>query len=143
MGTSITAPAMGSAHPPASAIDPVCEMTVDPATAYSAAVGGEMYYFCAEYCRDLFVSRPEAFGAAGRSRRPRRDVTGVTLGLGYRDRRLLRGGVDQSGDPAGPRGVRLPGQEAHEIGDRAHQRRGKDDGGVLVDGDLHQSLQVA
>jgi YHS domain-containing protein/uncharacterized membrane protein YraQ (UPF0718 family) len=47
------------------AVDPVCEMTVDPATAWSAEVAGETYYFCAEYCRDLFVSRPEAFGVAG------------------------------------------------------------------------------
>lgn len=47
------------------AVDPVCEMTVDPATAFSAVVGGTTYYFCAEYCRDLFVGSPEAFGVAG------------------------------------------------------------------------------
>ena len=47
------------------AIDPVCEMTVDPATALSAVVGSTTYYFCAEYCRDLFVGSPEAFGAGG------------------------------------------------------------------------------
>jgi YHS domain-containing protein/uncharacterized membrane protein YraQ (UPF0718 family) len=43
------------------AIDPVCEMTVDPATAFSAEVHGTTYYFCAEYCRDRFVSNPAAF----------------------------------------------------------------------------------
>jgi uncharacterized protein len=57
--------AHGHQHPAASAVDPVCEMTVDPASAYSAEVGGETYYFCAEYCRDLFVSRPEAFVVVG------------------------------------------------------------------------------
>ncbi len=50
----------------ATAIDPVCEMTVDPAVAVSADVDGQTYYFCAEYCRDLFVRHPGAFGAAGR-----------------------------------------------------------------------------
>ena len=49
------------AHAGDTAIDPVCEMTVDPATALSAEVEGATYYFCAEYCRDLFVSNPAAF----------------------------------------------------------------------------------
>ena len=42
-------------------------MTVDPATALSAEVEGATYYFCAEYCRELFVSNPAAF--AGQPRR--------------------------------------------------------------------------
>ncbi len=51
----------------ATAIDPVCTMTVDPATALSAEVGGATYYFCAEYCRDLFVSNPAAFAGPPRA----------------------------------------------------------------------------
>jgi YHS domain-containing protein/uncharacterized membrane protein YraQ (UPF0718 family) len=53
----------GHGHGVASAVDPVCEMTVDPATAISAEADGVTYYFCAEYCRDLFVSRPGTFTA--------------------------------------------------------------------------------
>jgi len=49
---------IGHAH---AAVDPVCEMTVDPATALSAEIDGTTYYFCAEYCRELFVSNPAAF----------------------------------------------------------------------------------
>jgi YHS domain-containing protein/uncharacterized membrane protein YraQ (UPF0718 family) len=49
------------------AIDPVCEMTVDPATALSAEVQGTTYYFCAEYCRDLFISNPAAFAGQPRA----------------------------------------------------------------------------
>jgi len=61
-------------HPPpapagARAIDPVCEMTVDPTTALSADVDGITYYFCAEYCRDLFVRNPAAFAAQPRADR--------------------------------------------------------------------------
>jgi YHS domain-containing protein/uncharacterized membrane protein YraQ (UPF0718 family) len=48
-------------HAPQTAVDPVCEMAVDPETAISVVVDGVTYYFCAEYCRDLFVTRPEAF----------------------------------------------------------------------------------
>jgi len=51
----------------ATAIDPVCEMTVDPATALSAEVGGATYYFCAEYCRDLFVANPAGFAGQPRA----------------------------------------------------------------------------
>ena len=51
------------AHPVQTAIDPVCEMRVDPATAFSADVDGITYYFCAEYCRELFVSNPAVFVA--------------------------------------------------------------------------------
>jgi Domain of unknown function (DUF1918) len=34
-------------------------------------------------------------------------------------------------------------EECSELGDRAHQRRGEHDGGVLVDGDLDEGLEVA
>jgi uncharacterized protein len=51
------------AHPVQTAIDPVCEMRVDPATACSADVNGITYYFCAEYCRELFVGNPAVFVA--------------------------------------------------------------------------------
>ena len=45
----------------ASALDPVCGMTVDPATALSAEVGGKTYYFCSEGCRTKFVADPKRY----------------------------------------------------------------------------------
>lgn len=43
------------------AIDPVCGMSVDPATALSAEVDGTTYYFCAAGCRKAFLADPQAF----------------------------------------------------------------------------------
>ncbi|MET4697791.1 Cu+-exporting ATPase [Constrictibacter sp. MBR-5] len=40
--------------------DPVCGMTVDPATAkHSASHGGETYWFCSARCRERFEAEPE------------------------------------------------------------------------------------
>ncbi len=41
--------------------DPVCGMTVDPATAISAEHGGKTYYFCCEECRASFVAAPGTY----------------------------------------------------------------------------------
>ncbi|MCO6457428.1 MAG: YHS domain-containing protein, partial [Pirellulaceae bacterium] len=38
------------------AIDPVCGMTVDEATARSAERDGQKVYFCSEHCRQKFLS---------------------------------------------------------------------------------------
>ena len=43
------------------AIDPVCQMVVDPATARSAEVRGQTYYFCSEGCRTKFVADPDKY----------------------------------------------------------------------------------
>jgi Cu+-exporting ATPase len=45
----------------ATAIDPVCEMVVDTATARSAEVRGKTYYFCSEGCRTKFVADPDKY----------------------------------------------------------------------------------
>ena len=50
--------------PPAaeqSRIDPVCGMTVDPATAASPRPRGQTYYFCSAGCRTKFVADPEKY----------------------------------------------------------------------------------
>jgi len=48
--------------PEGMAIDPVCGMTVDPATAqHRADYKGETYYFCAPGCRTKFVGNPEKY----------------------------------------------------------------------------------
>jgi Cu+-exporting ATPase len=38
-----------------SAIDPICGMTVDPATAISATRDGETFYFCSQHCKTKFL----------------------------------------------------------------------------------------
>ena len=50
----------------ATAIDPVCSMTVDPRTALSTRHDGHPVYFCSEHCRTKFSQDPEAFSAANR-----------------------------------------------------------------------------
>ena len=44
------------------ALDPVCGMDVDPATAAAShAHEGQTYYFCAQGCHDRFVANPDKF----------------------------------------------------------------------------------
>jgi Cu+-exporting ATPase len=59
-----SSPAPGEHHPsskdppPGMAIDPICGMTVDPATTpWKHEAGGTTHYFCCEGCRDTFVAR--------------------------------------------------------------------------------------
>jgi len=44
-----------------SALDPVCGMTVNPATARYASYAGQEYYFCSEGCRTKFVAEPTKY----------------------------------------------------------------------------------
>ena len=43
------------------AVDPVCGMTADPATAPSHVHEGHTFYFCGEGCRDSFAAEPERY----------------------------------------------------------------------------------
>jgi Cu+-exporting ATPase len=46
----------------AAAIDPVCGMTVDPATTpHKAEYPGQSYYFCAAGCRAKFIADPQKY----------------------------------------------------------------------------------
>jgi YHS domain-containing protein len=56
--TSDAAP-MSSA--PATAIDPVCGMNVQTATAKNAVAKGQVNYFCSAECRDKFEARPDSY----------------------------------------------------------------------------------
>jgi xanthine dehydrogenase accessory factor len=59
------APAVDSGHSgaPAAAVDPVCGMRVDVATArHTAEVGGVTYYFCCAGCRSRFLKAPQEYG---------------------------------------------------------------------------------
>jgi len=50
------------------AVDPVCEMTVDTASAAATQeYGGKAYYFCNPGCAKAFAATPEAFVEASRS----------------------------------------------------------------------------
>ncbi len=40
------------------AIDPICGMTVDTATALHAEGEGKTSYFCSEHCQEKFLSAP-------------------------------------------------------------------------------------
>jgi xanthine dehydrogenase accessory factor len=55
-------PHIDAAPPPATAVDPVCHMDVEIATArHKAEVAGTMYYFCCAGCRAQFVQAPATF----------------------------------------------------------------------------------
>lgn len=59
------------AHDSATAIDPICQMSVDMATAtHTAEHDGAMYYFCAPGCRRAFLADPARYLAPGASIAP-------------------------------------------------------------------------
>jgi len=47
-----------------SAVDPVCQMTVDPRSAVFAEFEGATYYFCCDGCRSIFLADPKKYTAA-------------------------------------------------------------------------------
>ncbi len=47
----------------AEAVDPVCGMTVTPASAPAAEYGGRQYYFCCAHCRQAFLREPARYAA--------------------------------------------------------------------------------
>ncbi len=49
------------------AIDPICGMTVDPATALHAEHDGKIFYFCGEHCRAKFLAAPADAKREGKS----------------------------------------------------------------------------
>lgn len=56
---------IGRSVPPATAIDPVCGMTVGTETAKSSVQDGTVYYFCSAAHREQFEADPGRY-AAGR-----------------------------------------------------------------------------
>jgi xanthine dehydrogenase accessory factor len=55
-------PADSNAANPTSAVDPVCRMDVEIATAkHTAEVDGTLYYFCCPHCKSAFVKDPAAY----------------------------------------------------------------------------------
>ncbi len=61
-------PGHASAAPhPGTAIDPVCGMTVDIATAkHKHSFGGSTWYFCSKHCVDKFAADPERYAKPGK-----------------------------------------------------------------------------
>lgn len=63
-GTLQTAPD-SSAMAETMVVDPVCRMTIDPATAAASEVfEGKAVYFCSQGCRRRFVANPAAYAGA-------------------------------------------------------------------------------
>ncbi len=57
-----TAESLGGAGGSSMAIDPVCKMTVEPATAAAQSTyRGQTYYFCAVSCKQAFDKEPEKY----------------------------------------------------------------------------------
>jgi Cu+-exporting ATPase len=57
----------GGSNAPGTTVDPVCGMTVDPATAkWTATHDAIDYFFCSRSCRDRFVAQPVAYNRASR-----------------------------------------------------------------------------
>src|SRR5512142_3376985 len=68
LGNAPPKPTVGLSGPPAeaSAKDPVCGMTVDPARAKgSVEHNGTMYYFCSTHCVEKFTADPERYLKTG------------------------------------------------------------------------------
>lgn len=64
-GAHRTAAGQAAATGGSMAVDPVCGMEVDPATArVTFRLEDTVYYFCCEGCRERFQEDPAAFGAA-------------------------------------------------------------------------------
>lgn len=60
---------------PGQAIDPVCGMSVDPATsAHHTHYEGETYYFCAARCKEKFENEPDYYSLAPDQRPQREDA---------------------------------------------------------------------
>ena len=56
--------------------DPVCGMSVDPATAkYWHVHRGKTYHFCGAPCRDKFVADPESYLGPPAAKSPARQAT--------------------------------------------------------------------
>ncbi len=49
--------------------DPVCGMSVDPATAAARIEhDGQTYHFCSQHCADSFAANPDRFASGGTTR---------------------------------------------------------------------------
>lgn len=57
--------------PAPSMVDPVCGMTVDPATARSSTLGGTPHYFCGARCLSRFEANPAAYLEEPKQGQPR------------------------------------------------------------------------
>lgn len=63
-GTSSPEHGAGGSAALTQAVDPVCGMTVETATAKSAMLGDRPYYFCSTNCRTKFEAAPATYTAS-------------------------------------------------------------------------------
>src|SRR5262249_16884085 len=67
----------------ATAIDPVCGMSVDPHTATASAVHeGQTYYFCCTHCRERFQADPSRYLGGGQAPQSAPDDSHAPAGAG-------------------------------------------------------------
>ncbi|MGI9642571.1 MAG: YHS domain-containing protein, partial [Acidimicrobiia bacterium] len=63
-GSLTSSASSGTVEAPQTAVDPVCGMSVEIATArFTHEHGGEMLYFCCPGCRTAFIAEPEAYAS--------------------------------------------------------------------------------
>jgi Cu+-exporting ATPase len=102
----------GQAGPKATAIDPVCEMVVDPATARSAEVRGKTYSFCSEGCRTKFAADPDKYLNRTPFVLPPKKPAGQVAkseGHGHRDHKALHPAASQPPSPQRGEGTAVAG----------------------------------
>jgi YHS domain-containing protein len=51
---------------PDKAVDPICGMSVEPATSKSAVHDGHVFYFCSQDCREKFEAAPALYTGIGK-----------------------------------------------------------------------------
>ena len=67
-------------HAQAAAIDPVCGMKVDPATArHKIEHGGQTFFFCSDRCRTKFAEDPAKYASGKAQQPPHADVPEGTI----------------------------------------------------------------
>jgi P-type Cu+ transporter len=60
---SAVEPKVEVGRPAPTATDPVCGMTVDPATAIQRTHAGATFYFCSEHCAETFTADPARYAS--------------------------------------------------------------------------------
>lgn len=63
----------GSWTAPATSVDPVCGMTVEPAKSKSSVHNGRVYYFCSQDCREKFENAPASYEAPASEAAPMKE----------------------------------------------------------------------
>src|ERR1044071_905137 len=115
---------------PSGAIDPVCGMTVDPATAkFTTGHGGKTYYFCCAGCLAKFQADPGKYlhpvrsGGASASPQPARTDVEYTCPMHPEVRQIGPGSCPLCGMALEPVEMTAEEPENHELVDMTRRFR--------------------